>query len=128
MRDGVQSRAELLALLVDRREAELHGRDARAERGDGAFDRVGPQRVVGVEEEDDVAARGGEAGIVGGGLARILAEDRLHAAAELVDDFGRSVGRAVVDDDHLEMRPCLRERAADRAAEKPRVIEVRDDD
>src|SRR5947209_17935118 len=98
------------------------------EAGDGVGDCVRQQRVVGVEEADDVSAGHLSTGIERGRLAAVALEDGYDTVPVAGDDLGGPVTRPVVDDDHLDARVGLRERAVDRARQEACVVVVRDDD
>ena len=68
-------------------------------RGDPA-EEVGGQHGVGIEDDDDVAAGDGDAGVEGGGLPLLALAD--HPAGEGAGHLGGAVGRSVVDDDHVD--------------------------
>ena len=77
------------------------------EHRDHANERVGQQNVVGVEKEDVWRAGGGKPGIPCGADAFIVLPEHTQAAVcKGMQDFGCTVGRAVVDDDELCSRLC----------------------
>ena len=86
-----------------RREAAGAADDRARELARGAADALaeaGQRHGVGVEEDDDVAARRVPAAVAG--AAGVADAAALHdARAVRAGDLGREVGRAVVDDDHL---------------------------
>ncbi len=86
------------------------------------------QDVVGIEERDVGAARGGEPRVAGGRQAPIGLPEDADPAAVAPQDGRRVVGRAVVDHDDVDGVERLRERAVDRLGEKSRVVERGDDE
>ena len=86
------------------------------------------QQVVGVEEHQQVAGRGGGAGVAR--LRRPLGRAGEHpdGRPEALGDGAAVVGRAVVDDDDLVGRPGLVQRRAQRLAEEPGAVAAGDDD
>ena len=69
-------------------------------------------RVIGIEEGDELAARGGDAGVRRRVQSAVIAADDANRVAEAGEHLRCGVGRAVVDRDHLQPRPVLVERAA----------------
>src|SRR5205807_5121269 len=64
---------------------------------------VGLELCVGVDTHDELVASQAQPGVEGGGLAGVDLTDDLDAAfPQALDDVGRAVGRAVVDDDHFQ--------------------------
>ena len=84
--------------------------------------------VVGIEEGEVVAARGGDAGVPGHGHALVLLPEHADAIAVRGQDLGGRVGGAVVDDDDLERCVALPEGAVDGLGEEARVVVRRDND
>src|SRR5437764_1087701 len=54
--------------------------------------------------------------------------DETNAAAERLQDVGRSVGRSVVDDDDFPAHKSLRKRRRHRLADEISLVEAGDDD
>jgi hypothetical protein len=84
--------------------------------------------VVGVEHEHDAARRGLDAGVESRRMTAILLEHRDDTIAVSRDDLARAIGRAVVDDDDLDVGVRLGERAVDRLRQERRVVVAREDD
>ena len=99
--------------------------EAVDERGE-VLDRI---RLVGIAHHDVVALRDGEPREVGAAVAgALLADDR---RAVLGGDLRRAVGRGVVDDDHLAVRPERRipsQRLVDDRAHRLLLVQAGDDD
>jgi hypothetical protein len=89
---------------------------------------LGPEPVVGVEEDHSVPPATLESGIEGRSLAATLLEDHVDTVGERRQDLTRVVGRAVVDDDHVDVRMGLRAGALERFGEEAPVVVVGDDD
>ncbi len=100
------------------------------ERPHGLLDRVRIDHAVRVGEDEDVAARP-----LGAPHERPLLADRLvvqdelegEPARELDEPLAGAVGRAVVDDDHLEAPVGRREQRADAADHDVAVVLARDE-
>ena len=84
--------------------------------------------VVGVVEGDPVARGVGEPEVAGSAEAAMVAPDDGEPARVARKDIRRLVGRAVVDDDHLEVPIGLGEHAVEALGEPAGGIERRDDD
>ena len=95
----------------------------------GEQTRVG--HVVVVEEQHDLAARGADARVLGGGDAGVRNRDVAQGQplGELGTDRTGAVGRAVVDDDDLEaiVRDRLQHEALEHVAQQLRALVRRDD-
>lgn len=90
-----------------------------------------PNRIVGIDESDPFAGGDFEAGVAGGGEALIRLMDDLNAGIFLREDVAEGsthVGRAVVDEDDLEVRVDLATDGLDAALEDFRDVVNRDDD
>lgn len=83
--------------------------------------------VVGVVEGDPPPAGMGEPDVLGRRAARMVGVDDPDAATEGCEDLRRFVGRAVVDDDDLDVGDVLPEHALDALAEIRAEIVGRDD-
>ena len=105
---------EVAAVAVDGVEAALDLGDARPVALDDALGARRIEHVVGVEQDDELAGAVLEAEIESRGLAAILLAERRDASGVAVNDGGRIVGRAVIDDDDLGIGPGLCQRAVDR--------------
>ena len=122
--------AEEAAAVADLRVAR-DGADVRRPEGlDELPERLGLEDRVRVDHDDDVVPGLRDAVVQRGGLAGVrLAQDASPAAAR-----GRStslrgaVGRAVVDDDDLELGVVARGQRAHRALDADGLVEGRDDD
>src|ERR1043165_535825 len=84
--------------------------------------------VVGIDEGDELAA-----GVAKGEVARdvgagVLLREQRDLLAVLLDDRARAVGRAVVDDEELEVAVGLREDAVDGARNPALAVVHRQDD
>ena len=81
---------------------------------------VGLPEVVGVELGDERRAGGAQRGVArGGSLAvAVVAEEAQPWVADAAQRVGGGLGRAVVDDDDLEVSDRLRERALDALADR----------
>ena len=94
---------------------------------DPELQRPRQQPVVGVEEDEQLAVALADAGVAGGREAEVLLADAADAG-EALGDSARVVGRAVVDDDDLDLGVGLREDALDRLVEVAGLAEAGDDD
>ena len=121
---AISDPAEIVQGLVHLADRPVDLRDRGVEPLGGGADRGRQQHVVGVKEEDEVAATRLEPGVDGGRLAAGLLEHRLDALAVALDHLARVVARAVVDDDHLRVAVVLRQRAVDRIADEASVVVV----
>jgi hypothetical protein len=79
--------------------------------------------VVGIERQDQIAARGGDAGVTGGRQAAVFLLQQTDAATGIARDQGTGdipgvVGAAVVDDHQLPARAGLRDHAGDRSGSR----------
>ena len=80
-------------------------------------ERAGLEDGVGVDHDDDVVPGLRDPGVQRGGLARVLlAQDARPGQVEALDEVARAVGRAVVDDEHLELGVVARVERAHRRA------------
>src|SRR5262245_18767154 len=82
-------------------------------------------KIVGIEPGDPIAASQGSAPVAGRGSTLILLahiNDRKQAGG-LLNDFCRTVGRAVVDNDQFDRRTALLTDAFDRLANIERGVE-----
>ena len=127
------SRSISRARLVDEHDAAAQQRHLRVrlEVGDLALEPVGQHDVVGVHAGDQRRLRQRAAGVEGHGQATRLLS--LHADSRITlrrvgQDARRRVGRAVVDDDQLEVAQRLRQRRVERLAEKPLTVAHRHHD
>ena len=115
---------------------ELAGRDdpdvGIVEGADDVLQPVGCGEGVGIDERDDVARRPGDAEVPSAGAAEVPV--RLHepesrvASDPLPQEFAASVGRGVVDHDHLEIVEALRGEARQAALDVLAVVVAQDDD
>jgi hypothetical protein len=92
------------------------------ERGGQALQPILRPEVVGAHRREVRAAREVEARRHGRVHAGVLLPDRADRVAVSGDDVGRRVGRAVVDDDQLEVGMRLRQHAVDRLRDVPVVV------
>ena len=83
-------------------------------RGDNALDLVWLERVVGVDETNEVTTTVLERRVQCGGLSTIFLEDGNDSVAIRSDHVARVVGRSIVHDDRLDARKRLGEDAFDR--------------
>ena len=104
--------------------AESHrtgGLGACFERGQAHPEGLAGEAVVGVEEHDVRAGAEAQAGVAGGGDARVRLPDQPDA--RVAGHQGRDrLARPVVHDDHLGPAGVLRERAVDRLGEILRLV------
>ena len=91
------------------------GLGVAVEDGDLTGDPVGERDVVVTESGDQLAAGLAHDRVVGGSDAAVglVAHHAQPLAGELPEECGGAVGRAVVDDEHLEIGVGLREAALD---------------
>src|SRR5208282_5607300 len=121
--------AEKAVILVNETAASHHHMPARSgvDLARDALERARLERVVGIEEGQDVAGRAREALVDGIGLTAVgLAND--DEMAETGEDRRGLVGGEPVDDDVLEVRVVLVAHALDGALDKRALIEGRSDD
>src|SRR5690606_13197193 len=82
-----------------------------------------------VEGEDELALRQAIAVVARRGGGVLGAPDEPDALAKFrLDHVRRAIGRSVVDDDDLELRPVELERARDRPSQEVLLVEVDNDD
>jgi hypothetical protein len=112
----VLGRLEVVVAVPEELQVGIDEADAltrRGELGHEALDRVGQQDVVGVDGEEVAAAGGGDAGVPGRRRTGVFPHpDHAHplVGLERVERLERlGVGRAVVDDDDLDLRIVLSE-------------------
>jgi hypothetical protein len=116
-------------VLVDEVEPELRLRRPGVPGLDHLRDRIRVEVVVGVQEEDDLAAAGREARIECRSVPAVASlQVRDDPRTVRPDDLDRIVARRIVDDDHLHVAVVLAEGAVDAAVEKVRVVVVGYDD
>ena len=101
-----------------------------AEQVDGGGDRAGRQHDVGVEEDQDVAARVGGVGELLAGVRLAQPAGRQRSAgedprAEPAGDVAGAVGRAVVEHEHLG-DPVLGQRGRQAGADPRRLVAYRE--
>lgn len=95
------------------------------------FDKVGLDRVVGVDKGNVGASSDGEAGVAGGREALVFLMDDFNTGVALFVDvakFAAHVGGAVVDEDDLEMVIGLGKDGVDATLEELRDVIDGDDD
>jgi len=85
------------------------------------------KRVVRIEQCDELAAHVGEAEVPRRRDPTVPLVNVAHRPAITLDDGAGVVGRAVVDDDDLDVGIALRERALDRGADDSRPVVSGDD-
>ncbi len=115
-------RADRAARAVDRDRVAVHdaGLGMTVEDGDLTGDPVGERDVVVTEAGDELAASLLHDRVVGGRDAAVglVAHHAQPIAGELLEQRRRAVGRAIVDDQHLEIGVRLREAALDRLTDE----------
>ena len=84
--------------------------------------------VVRVAEGDEVPARRRDATVPGRADAAVLLLDEVQRPIVCTNDCGGCIGRAVVDDDQLEVAICLREHRLDPSADGRFGVVRRHDD
>src|SRR5512141_1376962 len=95
---------------------------------DLSFDLFGREKIVGVEELNEVTTSDSEPGISRGRRAPLRLANNMNSWVRELGNRSRGViGRPVVDDDDLEMRIRLRDYRADRLANPLRRIECGND-
>ena len=97
---------------------------AVAERTDQVVEPAEVVRVVRVAHDDDLAARLREPAEVGVAVAAASLVD--HLGPRSGSQLGRTVGRAIVDDDHFEVGKNLARQRSQAAWENPLTIPVDD--
>jgi hypothetical protein len=102
------------------------GRLAVEDRRDQALQELRREEHVRVDEDQDVAVRGARACVARGAGAEVPLADRAHAAGGLSKDGG-SIGRPVVDHDHLDRRIRLREKTPQACLDMTALV-IRGDD
>src|SRR5262249_7940093 len=118
------------AVMLHRRRQHANELGIGGERGERHGEPARPVGIVGIEECDDVGARGREPEIAcaartEGALGRGDADARGGEARQIV---ARAVGRGVVDHDQLEARTILGEHAGEGARQAGRAVIGREDD
>ena len=121
--------SEETAAVADLRVAR-DGSDVRfAERLDELAQGAGLEDRVRVDHDDDVVPGLFDPVVQRGGLAQVLlAQDAGSGQVETLDQVARAVGRAVVDDEHLELGVVALVERAHRALDVHGLVEGRDDD
>ena len=111
-------RAGRVAVGVDDRHRELDlGEPAAGGEGGGdPLGRLREQYVVGIENEEDLAAAALEAGVQRRSLSALLLQHYLDPVLEAIQDIARLIRGAVVDDDDMDLGMGLRAGALDRLA------------
>src|SRR5262249_2776999 len=86
------------------------------------------EKIIGIEEAQNVALASCYAGIERGGLASVFFENWNDAVAVLGDDLVRIVGRSVIDHYDFFLGVILTQSAIDRLVQKAGVVIVVDED
>ncbi len=121
----IRSVAAFATLVVGGDEDRL--RELPECRNDG-LDVIGKPALIRVEERDDLTAGPGEGSVPRGGRSAVRRSQNDDAGPVLpLQRVGCPVRRAIVDDDHLELRERLGESALDRFANELSPIVRRDD-
>ncbi|EGE57549.1 hypothetical protein RHECNPAF_430077 [Rhizobium etli CNPAF512] len=87
---------------------------------------AGQERIVGIEEKEDIPARRVKTGIEARGLAAVFLQHGPNARPVRSEDLPGIIRGAVVDHDHLEVRIVLRQNAVDAWAQELPIIEIVD--
>ena len=116
--------AEVESISVDLAQPPLDQRELRClgEGGRNGRQDVAVEQVVGVEEHENVAGGGGSSRGGGRRLPLVRLADRDDPVAEPGDHVPGLIGRAVVDDDDLNIRVGLVDRRIDRRADVAGVV------
>ena len=113
-------RGDLLAAGLDER---IGGHDvqirARGSELPERLEPLGQVDVVGIQQDDELAARRSRGRVLGRALAAVLLAQVDDSVAERLEHERRAVGRAVIADDDLVRRDRLCERRLDRGGDEP---------
>src|SRR5262249_5219086 len=89
---------------------------------------LGREKIVGIEELDELTSRSQHAGVPRSAHTGVGLPDQLDSIAERCETRSSIVGRTVVNDHDLSLRVALVQTALDEEINKPRPIIDRNND